>query len=155
MEHELMPVDSLVAEIELSYTPLIKPSLRPQVTRTEDAYALFVSTWDKSKIGFVEQFKVMVLNKANRVLGICTLSTGSPTQTIADPKQVFVVALKANATAIILCHNHPSGHVSPSTADVELTHRMKKAAAFLDMSLLDHLIISTDAYYSFAGEGTL
>ena len=155
MEIETIPVGSSVAEIELSYKPLIKLSRLPLVLASVDAYWLFVQIWDKTKLLFVEQFKVMLLNRANRVIGICNLSTGSSSNTIVDTKLIFAVALKANACQIILAHNHPSGNLNPSEGDRLITRRVKEAGLLLDLTLNDHLIISEDGYYSFSDEGAI
>ena len=87
----------------------------------KECYELLKLTWDENKIEFVEQFKVILMNRAQRVLGIYELSTGGVTGTVADPKLVFTAALKANACNIILSHNHPSGNLKPSRADEGLT----------------------------------
>jgi DNA repair protein RadC len=145
----------MVAEIQLSYQPKVKPSERPHVRTPGDIYRVFCNTWDCRTFEFVEQFKVMLLNRANRVIGICTLSTGSATFTIADPKLVFAVALKANATSIVLSHNHPSGNLTPSRQDIELTRNMAEVGRLLDLKVIDHLIVCTEGYYSFAEEGAL
>jgi len=155
MENESCSLNSAVAEIEISYMPKIKPSARPQIIGQIDVYQLFIDTWDKTKIELVEQFKVMLLNKANRVLGICTLTTGNVSGTIADPKQVFAVALKANAPKIIIAHNHPSGNLIPSASDYGITRTIKSAGDFLDIDVIDHLIITVEGFYSFANEGAL
>ena len=90
------------------------------------------------------------------MLAIYELSTGGVTGTVADPKLVFAAALKVNACNIILCHNHPSGNVKPSTADEQLTQKIKEAGKYLDLPVVDHIIISgEDIYYSFADEGLL
>ena len=145
-----------VAEIELIYKSKVKASDRPKVTTSQDAFKLFKSNWDDNKIEFVEQFKVLFLNRANSVLGLFELSTGGVTGTVADPKLVFMAALKLNACNIILCHNHPSGNLKPSRADELLTQKIKEAGTYLDLPVIDHLIISAeDSYYSFADEGLL
>ena len=145
-----------VAEIELIYKSKVKASDRPKVTTSRDAFKLFKSNWDDNKIEFVEQFKVLFLNRANSVLGLFELSTGGVTGTVADPKLVFMAALKLNACNIILCHNHPSGNLKPSRADELLTQKIKEAGTYLDLPVIDHLIISAeDSYYSFADEGLL
>ena len=148
-------LEPIVCEIELTYRPTIKPSQRPQVNSAKASYEHFILLWDKDKLDFVEQFKVMLLNRANRVLGICTLTSGSATQTVADPRQIFAAALKANAPNLILAHNHPSGNLKPSGSDEELTKKLVMAASFLELRILDHLIITSEGYYSFADEGTL
>lgn len=145
-----------VAEIELIYKSKVKPSERPKVTTSHDAFNLLKQNWDENKIEFVEQFKVLFLNRANKVLGIFELSTGGVSGTVADPKLVFTAALKLNACNIILCHNHPSGNIKPSRADEQLTQKIKEAGKYLDLPVIDHLIISSeDGYYSFADEGLL
>lgn len=155
MEEVTKVEETIVAEIEISYQPKIKASARPQITMPADAYKLLIQTWDIRKIDFVEQFKVMLLNRSNRVLGICTLTSGSVSGTIVDPKLVFAVALAANATEIILAHNHPSGNLQPSEADHDITKKLKIAGEFLDLKVTDHLIVTTEGYYSFAHEGVL
>jgi len=93
-----------VAEIQLSYKSDVRPSQRPKITGSKDAYSLLLENWDDSKIEFVEQFKVLLLNRANKVLGIFEVSNGSATGTVADPKLIFAAAIKANACGIILAH---------------------------------------------------
>lgn len=150
-----VPLDTVVGEIEISYKTQIRISSRPVLNRVEDVYRVCLATWDMHKIELQEQFKVLLLNRANRLLGICTLTTGNASGTIADPKQVFAVALRANATCIIIVHNHPSGNIQPSKADQELTQRMRLAGEVLELKLLDHLIITVEGYYSFAEDGVL
>ncbi|MBS1543469.1 MAG: JAB domain-containing protein [Bacteroidetes bacterium] len=144
-----------VAEIQLTYRTDVKPSMRPKISGSKDAYNVFLENWDKSKIEFVEQFKVMLLNRANRVLGIFEVSSGSSTGTVADPKLIFAAAIKANACGIIVAHNHPSGNLKPSQADVDLTRKMREGGKILEVQLLDHVILTTEGYHSFADEGLL
>ncbi len=156
MEQMIKPVVlNQVAEVELIYRSKVKPSERPKITRSGDAYDLFMNYWNENKLEFVEEFKVMLLNKANKVLGICELSTGGVSGTVADPKLIFMAALKCNASNIIIAHNHPSGNLKPSSADEQLTLKIKEGGKFLDLPLLDHLIVTTEGYYSFADEGLL
>jgi DNA repair protein RadC len=144
-----------VAEIDIIYKSKVKPSLRPQVKSPQDIYAVFRPTWDDNKIEYVEQFKAMYLNRAKYVLGIYEVSCGTTTGTIADPKQVFAAALKANACYIVLAHNHPSGNVKPSRCDVEITQRMAECGRLLSIPVIDHLIITTDSFLSFQDEGLM
>lgn len=146
---------NMVAEVELVYKTKVKPSERPLVKSAKDCYELLRLTWDENKIEFVEQFKVVLLNRAQRVLGIYELSTGGVTGTVADPKLVFIAALKANACNIILSHNHPSGNLKPSRADEELTKKIASAGMYLDIKVSDHIIVTCEGYYSFADEGLL
>jgi len=144
-----------VAEIQLTYRTDVKPSERPKISGSRDAFNVLLENWDKSKIEFVEQFKVMLLNRAHKVLGIFEVSRGSSTGTVADPKLIFAAAIKANACGIILAHNHPSGNLNPSQSDIDLTKRMKEGGKFLEIQVLDHVILTTEGYYSFADEGNL
>lgn len=102
-----------------------------------------------------EVFIVLFLNRANKINGHHVISVGGITGTVADPRIILKKALEENAVSIILSHNHPSGNVKPSNADLELTHKIKEAAAFLDIRVLDHIIVSNESYYSFADEGHL
>lgn len=156
MEQIIRPeVLNQVAEVELIYRSKVKASERPKITRSADAYELFMKYWNENKLEFVEEFKVMLLNKANKVLGICELTTGGVSGTVADPKLIFITALKCNASYVAIAHNHPSGNLKPSKADEQLTLQIKEAGKFLDLPLLDHLIVTTEGYYSFADEGLL
>jgi DNA repair protein RadC len=142
-----------VAEVELIYKSKVKASERPQICSSKDAYNVLIQLWDDNKIEFVEQFKVLFLNKSNKVLGAYEVSTGGITGTVADPRVIFVAALKSNCCAIIVSHNHPSGNLKPSKQDEELTQKIKQAGQLLDIKLLDHVIITNEAYFSFADEG--
>ena len=144
-----------VAEIQLSYKFKVKPSQRPNITSSKEAYEIFLENWDEDKLEFVEQFKILLLNRANKVLGIYEVSTGGVSATIADPKLIFAAAIKANASAIILSHSHPSGNLKPSDADLRLTKKLKDGGMFLEISILDHVIVTSEGYYSFADEGLM
>ena len=154
MEESMKPgLVNQIAEVELIYKSKVKASDRPKITHSRDAYVIFRDNWDENKLEFVEEFKVMLLNRSHKVLGICSLTLGNVSGTIADPKLVFVTALKSNASYVIIAHNHPSSSLKPSRTDEELTRKMKEAGKFLDLPLLDHLIITDESYYSFADEG--
>lgn len=144
-----------VAEIQLTYKSNVKPSLRPKISTSRDAFNILKENWDEDKIEFVEQFKVMLTNRAQKVLGILEVSTGGVSGTVADPKVIFVAAIKAGASGFIMAHNHPSGNLTASQADIDLTRKMKEGGKFLEIQLLDHLIVTTEGYYSFADEGLL
>ncbi|WP_374950689.1 JAB domain-containing protein [Mucilaginibacter sp.] len=141
-----------VAEIEISYKHQGDINIRPKVIKGLDAYNILINQWDANKLDLLEQSKIILLNRANRVLGICNLSTGGIAGTVVDPRLVFVTALKANASAIILAHNHPSGNLLPSAADKQITHRLKDAGKLLEIELLDSLIITSGGYYSIVEE---
>lgn len=102
-----------------------------------------------------EEFWIILLNRANAVLGVQQVSTGGSAGTVVDAKHVFKIALDARASGLVAVHNHPSGSLQPSQADIDLTKRLSKAGQLLDLSLLDHLIISERGYYSFMDAGMM
>lgn len=102
-----------------------------------------------------EIFAVLFLNRANKINHFEIISEGGITGTVADPRIILRKALEEDAVNIILCHNHPSGSLKPSRADEELTKKIKEAAKLLDITVIDHIIVSEDGYYSFADEGLL
>lgn len=144
-----------VAEIQLTYKSNVKPSLRPKINGSRDAFNILKESWDESRIELVEQFKVMLTNRANKVLGILEVSTGGVSGTVADPKLIFAAGIKAGACGFIVAHNHPSGNLKPSQADIDLTKKLREGGRYLEIQLLDHLIVTTEGYYSFADEGLL
>jgi DNA repair protein RadC len=103
----------------------------------------------------LEVFAVVFLNRANKVNHFEIISKGGITGTVADPRVILKKALEKDATSIVLCHNHPSGNLRPSKADEELTLKIKEAAKYFDIRIMDHIIVSEDGYYSFADEGML
>ena len=102
-----------------------------------------------------EQFWVMLLNPANHVIKLAKISDGGVNGTSADPKRIFKIALENNATAMMLCHNHPSGNVAPSDRDKALTRNLINGGKLLEIKILDHIIIGIDKYFSFADSGLI
>lgn len=125
---------------------------RPRISCSRDAFNL-ISTL-LSDIHH-EEFWMLMLNRANEVIERKCISVGGTSATVVDLKVVLKTAIDHRATAFIAIHNHPSGNLEPSRADIELTEKMKNAGRMLDMPMLDHLIISERGYYSFADEGIL
>ena len=97
----------------------------------------------------------MLLNRYNKVIGIFTASSGGIAGTVADPKLIFACALTGAASGIILAHNHPSGSLQASQADIDLTKKLRDGGKLLDIQILDHIIMTSESYYSFADEGLL
>ena len=152
----MKPTDwTKVAEIDLVYRSKIRPSERPVVRTSKEGFDLLLDIWDLDKIELVEQFKILLLNQGNRVLGFFQVSSGGITGTVADPRLIFGAALKASACSIILSHSHPSGNLKPSDADEVLTNKFRQAGILLDIKVIDHLILSRTGYFSFADEGLL
>lgn len=142
-----------ISEIKVSYsTPNIK---KIKITNSQESYKLIYACWSKHTIELQEEFKVLLLNNSSKVLGIYSCSRGSVTGTLVDAKLVFSVAIKCNASAIILAHNHPSGNLEPSQADKSLTAKLTKAGSYLDVKILDHLIVTKEGYFSFADKGLM
>ena len=142
-----------VQELKLVYKQKYKPSDRPKINSSQDCYNVLLSQWNTEIMGFIEEFKILLLNRANRVIGCYDVSTGGTCGTVADPKVIFAVALKCGASAIILGHNHPSGNLKPSQADINLTQKICSSGSMLDIAILDHIILSSEGYFSFADEG--
>jgi DNA repair protein RadC len=155
---EIANAESLykLAEVELIYRNKTKVSDRPKVQTSREVFRLLKNSWDDNKIELLEQFKIVLTDRRNACIGIADISTGGVTGCVADPKIMFAIALKARATGMIMAHNHPSGALRPSQADIELTQRMVKGGKYLDIAVLDHLIVtSEDKYYSFSDEGMM
>jgi DNA repair protein RadC len=146
-----------VAEIDIVYRKKIncKMSERPVITSSKDAYQVFYHYWNEDRINLVEDFKVLFLNRANRVLQIFTVSQGGVTGTVADPRIILAAALKVAACSLFLAHNHPSGSIKPSRADEELTKKIKEAARYHDIKVIDHIILGDESYFSFADDGLM
>jgi DNA repair protein RadC len=151
-----MKVLKVCEEIKLSYKPKVKASERPKVKCSDDICRLLKEhVFDAETIEYRETLKVILLNCAGGVLGFHTISEGGTTESIADVKVIFQVALLANAHSIILAHNHPSGTLHPSYADDLLTEKVKQCCRLMDIKLLDHLIVTAESYYSYADETRL
>jgi DNA repair protein RadC len=141
------------SEIQVSYIP--KKTLSSKISCSEDAYQVLKDFYPEETISLQERFVVAYLNRANHVIGVYEASVGGLTGTIADPRLILSVALKIAATGIILSHNHPSGNLKPSNADQELTNKIQLGAKYLDIIVVDHIILSADGYKSFADESLL
>lgn len=148
---------TMVSEVELIYKTKVKPSNRATVTQSKDAYNIFKSVYDFNKIEHKEMMYAMYLNNAKKVLAVLLISEGGITGTVSDIRVIFQGALKTNATAIILSHNHPTGNMKASATDIALTKQVKDAGKILNIELCDHLIISPEdgQYLSMADEGII
>ena len=144
----------VLSEITINYKPNTKLSELPKIVASLEAVNHFKAVWS-DKLQHVEETYILLLNRANKALGYSKISIGGIAGTVVDTKVVFQTALKANASSIILCHNHPSGNLKPSDADIKLTRIIKEAGKIMDINLLDHLIITDEGYYSFADEGMM
>ncbi len=123
---------SEIAEVQISYSHKIKPSQQVLITTSGDAYKHMKPLWED--IDFRESFAVLLMSRAQRVLGLCWVSKGGVSGTVADPKIIFQAALKANSSAILLAHNHPSGQLNASDADIKLTRKLRDGGVLLDIT---------------------
>lgn len=144
---------SIIAALEIGRRRKNTPNEeKPRITLSQDVYDLLKPhLTDLSH----EEFWVVYLNRANRVLRKQQISLGGVAGTIADPKIILKTAIEELASGIVLAHNHPSGNLSPSQADIDLTKKIKEAGKLLEIQVLDHLIFGLSKYYSFADEGIL
>lgn len=144
---------NIIAVMELGRRrQLTDVKTRPQLRSSQDAYDVIgpvIADLDH------EEFWILLLNRANRILGREQISKGGTSGTVVDAKILFRIALEKRATSIILCHNHPSGNLRASQADLSLTKRLVSAGKNLDILVLDHLIIARSGYLSFADEGMM
>lgn len=157
---ELMKIDGIGEARAITITAALELGRRRQATGSQKqviknssdiAHYLQAQLKDKQH----EVFAVAFLNRSNKINHIEIVSEGGITGTVADPRIILKKALEHNAVNIVLCHNHPSGSLQPSRADEALTKKIKEAATLLDMTVVDHIIVSEDGYYSFADEGIL
>jgi len=142
-----------IAEVKTTYSHHVKASDRPKISSSQTAYEICKLVFPET--GYREYFYILMMDRSNNLLGVNQVSMGGISGTIADPKVIFQTALKSNACSLILAHNHPSGNTSPSEADIKLTKKLKSAGEFLDLPILDHIIVSDDSYKSFADEGLI
>jgi DNA repair protein RadC len=144
---------NLIEEVQLVFKPTIPNSIRPLIKNSNFIYEMVIKNWEG--VDHFESFKILLVNRANRVLGIKTIGIGAISGCIADPRLIFQTAILANASGIVLIHNHPSGNLKPSQADRNITNKIQEAGKLLDIVILDHIILTSESYYSFADEGEL
>jgi DNA repair protein RadC len=123
-----------------------------KITSSKDAYNLLIKLYDIDTIDYLETFIVLFLDRANQTIGWIKLSQGGISGTVVDKKVLMATALKSGASSIILSHNHPSGNLKPSKSDIDITNQVVEAGKILDIPVLDHHIITSNGYYSFADE---
>jgi len=144
-----------VSEIEISYKPVYIESIIKNIRTSADVFAIARDFFDPHLLTIQEQCVVLFMNRSNRVFGGYKLSTGGINGTVVDTRIILGIALKSLSTGIIIAHSHPSGNLQPSKIDIDLTHNLREAAKLMDIKLIDHLIISTEGYYSFADNAEL
>lgn len=142
------------AEAKIVYTTLIKNSERLKISTSETAYNLLKPFYEEY-MDFKESSYIVMLNRNNKVLGVTKISEGGVSGTVVDLKLIFQAALLGGAAGIILSHNHPSGNLKPSSADISLTKNAVEVGNLIDMPVLDHIILTSEGYYSLADNGNI
>ena len=144
---------SKITQVKLVYRNKIKPGERFKVYTALEAFNIFIKGWDLNRIELLEEFKIMLLDRSSACIGISEISMGGISETTADAKIIFATALKGRASSLIMAHNHPSGNLRPSQADIELTKRFCKAGKLLNIEIRDHLIITPLKFFSMSKGG--
>jgi len=145
-----------ISEITIHYKPRHKIALRPKISTSQQVYSLMKQAYYENNINHHEQFWIVLLNAANRVLGICKIGEGGINHVNVDIRIIFQCALKANAVRVILVHNHPSNEVNPSADDKDFTKKAVESGKLLNINIIDHIIVtSSNGYFSFCDEGIL
>lgn len=144
---------NIIAALELGRRRRSSEALEQKtITSSKNAFELLYE--DLADTSF-EEFWIILLKRNNQIMSKKRISEGGIAGTVADPKKIFKIALDAQASSIILCHNHPSGNLKPSEQDKQLTRKIVQAGKTLEIAVLDHLIFGNDSYFSFADENML
>ena len=150
---ELNLFNQQIAEIKISYSHIVKPSNQVKITSSQDVYNYVLPLW--KDIDYRESFAILLLSRNMKILGLSWVSLGGISGTVVDPKIIFQTALKSSSSGIILLHSHPSGNSNPSDADLKITTKIKAGAKLLDIDVPDHIIITSESYYSLADSGDM
>lgn len=152
---DLIKKSDCLAEVKLSYKTKVNPRDRQLIKKSQDAVEIFRKLYDEDSIEHIESFYVLMLNRNNKVLGWSKLSNGGISGTYVDVKIIMQLAIISNASAIILSHNHPSGNCKESQQDIKITKQIKEACRLFDIELFDHIILTSDSYFSMADQGLI
>lgn len=142
-----------VSEIKISYMNEVDEKIK--VLGSSEVYQVLKANWDLDTIELQEEFKILLLNQGNQVLGIKSMFKGGINTCSIDVRLIMGMALKANASALVITHNHPSGNLNASESDKRITSKIKECCELFDIRLLDHIIMAKNSYLSFADEGIL
>lgn len=144
-----------VPEVQVVFPYHLNPEERIKVSSIFEALPIIRSAWDVNKIDVVEQVRVLYLDDKLRCMGQALLATGYKDSCELNRRMIFASAMKADASFIILAHNHPSGKAIPSTADIRLTQQLVEDGKFVDVGLIDHVILTRTNHFSFRDEGLI
>lgn len=156
MKFNKLEITNQIGELDVVYKYKADKKNRPIIRSSNDAIQVIEKLFKVDKLGLQEQFVVVFLNRANRVIGSAHLFSGGITSTVVDIRIVVATALRLLSSAIIVAHNHPSGNLSQSVEDKKLTQKLKEALDLMEIKLLDHIILGQEQeYYSFADTGEI
>jgi DNA repair protein RadC len=141
-------------QIIVNYKNPTLPANRFKISNSRDCAFIF-RIMMQEEIEYRENFYCLFLNRNNKVLGYSHISAGGVAGTVVDTKMIFQIALASHASSVVLAHNHPSGNLTPSEADIRLTRQLVSAGKLLDIPVIDHVILTVDAFFSFADEGMI
>ena len=142
-------------KISIKLSAVMSFEEQSQLTCSNDCYQVFKHCFNHDTFHWREELVLICLTRANTPIGFYSISSGGISGTFADPKVIFTTALKAGAASIAIAHNHPSGNLKPSEADKHLTKQLIKAGKYLDIPVVDHLILTAHSYFSFADNGLM
>ncbi|MBI1289202.1 MAG: DNA repair protein [Flavobacteriales bacterium] len=144
----------VVKELEIQYE---RPPFdaMSKIGNSKDCERLFRSVFNPKTLDLKESFWIALLNRSNRVLGVSLVGVGSVSACTVNLLEIFQLAITTNACAIVLCHNHPSGNVQPSQADIALTRKIKDGCKLFEIVMLDHIILTRETYFSFVDDGVM
>lgn len=145
-------METTVAEVKIIYLPGNTP--HGKITCSKDCQQVLRPFFEQLMC-HREAFYVLLLNRANRVIGVNKISEGGTSSTVVDVKIIAQAAILSHSSSVVVCHNHPSGDLRPSDADIALTGQVKEALNLFDIAVLDHIILTEESYYSFADEGLI
>ena len=141
-----------ISEFSLKYT---KSEIQKTKITTSESASKVIRQFYFDDINIYESFFILLLNRANNTTGFAKISQGGTAGAVVDIKIIAKYAVESLSSSVIICHNHPSGNITPSEADINITKKIKDALLLLDIKLIDHLILSENNYYSFDDNGNL
>lgn len=144
-----------LAEIRPVYKSRRKAGEKKEIRHSKDVETYLRAVWNRGTLELVEDFVMICLNGSYEAIGWVKISSGGFNAALVDPRLIFAVALQTASTAIILAHNHPSGNTEPSENDKAITRQLREAGKLLSIAVLDHLILTKEAFFSFAENGLL
>lgn len=145
----------ILPEIQVSYQRSLTSASKITIKSSQDDFKFLMDIWDLNTIQLYEEFYVLYLARNNSLIGYRMIGRGGISATVVDPKLVLSFGLACGCSSIILTHNHPSGNLKPSKLDVDITKKIKEGAELLEIQLIDHLIVNSETWFSFADDGLL